>query len=103
MSHLQINLDGLKSHLDYLQEEKHRIQLLQNHLETYIYHIQGLKNNFLYFLEKQLYTLKDIEKIIDGRISFLEELIYAHYTLTDHISQKLEDMDIILEVIEGEN
>lgn len=103
MSHLQINLDGLKSHLDYLQEEKRRIELLQNHLEIYMYYIQGLNYNFWYFIGNQLHALKDIEKIIDGRISFLEELIYAHYTLTDHISQKLEDMDIILEVIEGES
>lgn len=102
MAQLQINLDGLRVHLDYLQDEKHRIRLLQAHLENYIYKMQSLGNQNFYFFKEQFNTLKKLEENIDGRISFLEGLIQSHYSLTNDISQQMQEMKNILSVIEEE-
>ena len=102
MAELKLNLDGLKIHLDYLENETKCIRSLQSHIRHYMSQIQTLSDSGCYFWQEQLDILKKIEDNIEGRKSFLENIIQTQHILTNQISQKMQDITSILEVIDEE-
>lgn len=103
MTQFKMNPDGLKIHLDYLKDELKNIHLLHTYLYEYMNYMRMHHNNFYFSdLEQLLNVLERLGENVKGRISFLEDLINAHYSLTDDISQETQEMQKILEMIEGD-